>query len=94
MGGLMQLVNYAFSEPENKQFRFYYFDEEERKYDNFKIITLDCKDSEPVVNEFLNETFNIELEEQTKLIQKYIIKSKLAEFFYNISEKYKDKKRL
>jgi hypothetical protein len=94
MGGLMQLVNYAFSESDNKQFEFYYFDEKERKYDNFKIITLDCKDAEPVVNEFLNETFNIELEKQTKLIQKYIIKSKLADFFYNILEKYKDKKQL
>jgi hypothetical protein len=94
MGGLMQLVNYAFSESDNKQFELYYFSERKRKYDNLKILTYDCKNSDPVVNELLNETFNIELEEQTKLIQKYIIKSKLADFFYNISEKYKDKKRL
>ncbi len=90
----MQLVNYAFSESDNKQFELYYFSERKRKYDNLKILTYDCKNSDPVVNELLNETFNIELEEQTKLIQKYIIKSKLADFFYNISEKYKDKKRL
>jgi hypothetical protein len=94
MGGLMQLVNYAFSESDNKQFELYYFSERKRKYDNLKVIYFDCKDSNPVVNEFLNETFNIELEEQTKLIQKYKIKSKLADFFYYISEKYKDKKRL
>ncbi len=90
----MQLVNYAFSELDNKQFTLYYFSERKRKYDNLKILTYDCKNSNPVVNELLNETFNIELEEKTKLIQKYIIKSKLADFFYNILEKYKDKKRL
>jgi hypothetical protein len=94
MGGLMQLVNYGFSEPEHKYFKYYYFNERKRKYDNLKVIYFDCKDSNPVLNEFLNETFNIELEEQTKLIQKYKIKSKLADFFYYISEKYKDKKRL
>jgi hypothetical protein len=65
----------------------YYFSERKRKYDNLKVIYFDCKDSDPVVNELLNETFNIELEKQTKLIQKYIIKSKLAEFFYNIYQK-------
>ena len=89
----MQLVAYGAQEPDNKQFGFYYFSERKRKYDNLKVIYFDYKDSKPVVNEFLNETFNIELEEQTKLIQKYIIKSKLADFFYYISEKYKDKKR-
>ena len=89
----MQLVAYGAQEPDNKQFELYYFSERKRKYDNLKVIYFDCKDSDPVVNEFLNETFNIELEEQTKLIQKYKIKSKLADFFYYISEKYKDKKR-
>ena len=87
----MQLVAYGAQELDNKQFEIYYFSERKRKYDNLKILTYDCKNSNPVVNELLNETFNIELEEQTKLIQKYIIKSKLADFFYNILEKYKDK---
>ncbi len=87
----MQLVAYGAQELDNKQFEFYYFSERKRKYDNLKVIYFDYKDSKPVVNEFLNETFNIELEEQTKLIQKYIIKSKLADFFIIYQKNIKTK---
>ena len=53
----MQLVAYGAQELDNKHFEFYYFSERKRKYDNLKILTYDCKNSNPVVNELLNKIF-------------------------------------